>query len=283
LRVTPLAFELMRDLTTPCALHVRDYRDWSGREPLNDKACRAELWKAANESQFFELSAIASLCEESGEKMRAYYENSHRWNSRLAFLPAVKTWIEFDFGVDRQAYCLDSGDDPLGTAHFAIIARRPHQPWTFWRLGDIGMVKSEEKPHTLTCNADNGKRKGEASELQFLVYAALAFINSPRIIGRRQHMPHERAERERLKSRGLAGKFPLRAWTEIILKVMPPDDKTGEPSQEAHLTGERCLHFVRTFLRVRLGQLEYVNCHWRGDPALGMKRSRYILRPEERA
>jgi hypothetical protein len=50
-----------------------------------------------------------------------------------------------------------------------------------------------------------------------------------------------------------------------------------EPASEGHLTGEKCLHFVRTFLRVRMGQLEYVDAHWRGNPALGMKRSRYRL------
>ena len=44
---------------------------------------------------------------------------------------------------------------------------------------------------------------------------------------------------------GLVGKFPLRAWTENILKVALPDDRTGEPSKEARLTGEKCLHYCR--------------------------------------
>jgi hypothetical protein len=113
------------------------------------------------------------------------------------------------------------------------------------------------------------------------LYAVLALINSPRVIGQRQHMPHERIEREKLKALGLVGKFPLRAWTEILLSVAPPDDRTGEPSNEAHLTGEKCLHFCRTHLRVRLGQLEYVEGHYRGNPALGFKRSRYKLEPPE--
>ena len=109
----------------------------------------------------------------------------------------------------------------------------------------------------------------------WIVYTVLALINTPRIIGQRQHMPHERTEREKLKQLGLVGKFPLRAWTEIVLKVALPDDRSGEPSKEAHLTGQKCLHFCRTHLRVRLGQLEYVEGHWRGDPALGIKQSRY--------
>jgi hypothetical protein len=56
---------------------------------------------------------------------------------------------------------------------------------------------------------------------------------------------------KRMQPLGLVGKFPLRAWTENILKVALPDDRTAEPSKEAHLTGEKCLHYCRTHLRVR--------------------------------
>ena len=113
-----------------------------------------------------------------------------------------------------------------------------------------------------------------------MAYAELAMIliNSPHIIGRRQHMPHAGLERQ--LTRGLAGgKFPLHAWTEIKLQVAKPveiDD--GEP-HEAHLTGRRALHFVRKHIRIRLGQLEYVSAHWRGDPSIGIKRSRYTVKP----
>ena len=112
------------------------------------------------------------------------------------------------------------------------------------------------------------------------IYAQLAMIliNSPHIIGRRKHMPHAGLERQ--LTRGLAGgKFPLHAWTEINLQVAKPveiDD--GEP-HEAHLTGRRALHFVRKHIRIRLGQLEYVSAHWRGDPSIGIKRSRYTVKP----
>ncbi|GLK86659.1 hypothetical protein GCM10017653_47290 [Ancylobacter defluvii] len=116
-----------------------------------------------------------------------------------------------------------------------------------------------------------------------LLTAFLAFINTPRIIGRRQHMPHRSLERKLVAQRAVVGKFPLHAWTEIKLHVTPPEDLSDELSHEAHLTGERALHFCRAHLRIRLGKLEVVRGHWRGDAALGIRRSRYVLQGPERS
>jgi hypothetical protein len=163
----------------------------------------------------------------------------------------------------------------------------PHRVWRVSDLGVLPLVHSGMKPlrkfeHK---GPDGHKRtfdKPVASIQDFTAYAGLSLINSPRIIGQRLHYPHGRAEREALKKAKMVGKFPLRAWTEIVLEVrVNPKDVSDEPSKEAHLTGERCLHYCRTYLRVRHGMLEYVEGHWRGDPSLGMKRSRYRLEPEK--
>ena len=103
----------------------------------------------------------------------------------------------------------------------------------------------------------------------------LAIINSPKIIGRRQHMPHRGLERALIAKQKAIGKFPLHAWTEIQLKVTPPKDMSSDAPAEDHLTGQKALHFCRAHLRVRMGRLEVVRAHWRGDAALGIKRSRY--------
>jgi hypothetical protein len=143
----------------------------------------------------------------------------------------------------------------------------------------LPLVNSGGQPsrHRSRLGPDGNAHPCEAHgcELTFDAYAALALINSPRVIGQRQHMPHERIEREKLKQRRLVGKFPVQAWTEIMLTVAPPDARSGEPASEGHLTGDKCLHFCRTHLRARRGRLEYVEGHWRGDPALGIKQSRY--------
>lgn len=113
----------------------------------------------------------------------------------------------------------------------------------------------------------------------FIHYAMLALINSPGIIGQRGHYPFGYAERQILKKAKLIGNFPLRAWTEILLQVTPnPENRSNSASKEMHLTGERCLHYCRTYLRVRLGLLEYVEGHWRGNPALGIRQSRYRVK-----
>lgn len=139
-----------------------------------------------------------------------------------------------------------------------------------------------DKAHTTASSAVIVK-DSEGTELYnnaALIYAALAVINSPRIIGRLQHMPNRGLERRLTRSLG-AGKFPLHAWTEITLHVTPPKDMMDDPSIEAHYTGQRALHFCRAHLRVRLGRLEIVRSHWRGDPALGIKQSRYVLKDSQ--
>ena len=109
------------------------------------------------------------------------------------------------------------------------------------------------------------------------LYGALALINTPRVIGRKQHMPHAGLQKKMAAARGMVGKFPLRGWTELTLAVSPPAVDGQE--HEVRLTGGKALHFCRAHLRIRLGQVELVKPHWRGDPALGIKQTRYRVAP----
>lgn len=272
--MTPLAYELLKDLTTPGAFKSRDPQ------------ARKTLWPIVTEAKFFDLVSVQPLILDLSPKLEASFKKRSTINRRLAFLPAPVTWMEYAPMVDGGfpiAIVLISPDLARTTVNADVVAvSKQNAHWSAIRMtaNPLPLVGSSAVPD----EAAEQKRWGKQDQdvplaAHFISYASLALINSPRIIGRRQHMPHERIEREKLKSLGLVGKFPLRAWTEIILKVAPPDDRTGEPSTEGHLTGEKCLHFVRTFLRVRMGQLEYVESHWRGNPALGMKRSRYRLEP----
>jgi hypothetical protein len=109
------------------------------------------------------------------------------------------------------------------------------------------------------------------------IIASLALINTPRIIGRRQHMPHAGMQKKIAAGKKMVGKFPLKAWTEIKLEVTPPVID-GTP-HETRLTGGKALHFCRAHLRIRMGRLERVSAHWRGDPSLGIKQTRYSVIP----
>jgi hypothetical protein len=271
--MTPLAYELLKDLTTPGAFKSLDPH------------ARETLWSIVNEAKFFDVVSAQEMILDVAIKTYEAFRKYSALDRRLAFLPATVTWIEYSVSSGRAAYVLVSPDLERTTMAADVVMIAKDGDWSALRMTaqPLPLISSGGVPDA---EAEQKRWQKIGSErlplnVHFVCYASLALINTPRIIGRRQHMPHERVEREKLKTLGLVGKFPLRAWTEIILKVAPPDNRTGEPSTEGHLTGEKCLHFVRTFLRVRMGQLEYVESHWRGNPALGMKRSRYRLQPGE--
>lgn len=112
-----------------------------------------------------------------------------------------------------------------------------------------------------------------------LLIAATAFlicINSPKIIGRRMHAPHRGLEKQLLKQRPqIMGQHPLKVWTEVKLEVAAPREATPGDGGEVHFTGDRALHWVRAFTRIRFGRLELVKAHQRGNAHLGIKQTRY--------
>jgi hypothetical protein len=160
-------------------------------------------------------------------------------------------------------------------------------PW-FWNAdGSVSYHESNyfvrPEPNRLQMLFRQGMDDAEKGWMWWLcrrTMAAVALINTPRVIGRQQHMPHAGLQRALARSKGMVGKFPLRAWTEIKLEVRPPVHAEG--FHEARLSGTRALHFCRAHLRVRRGQIEYVTHHWRGDASIGIKRSRYAMVPEKK-
>lgn len=110
-----------------------------------------------------------------------------------------------------------------------------------------------------------------------LMYAhvALIAINSSRYTVSNHIMPGERDRRRSLRGKSLVGKFPLRAYSEIVLQ--PGETIIPEP-QTCATTGERAQHFVRSHLRrYRSGKTVLVKEHHRGNPALGMIQHRYRI------
>lgn len=228
-----------------------------------------------NDFHFFDCSAASDFIEHLSTKPLAAAQ------SRYMFLPAEKTWIEFDAncggrGLPRRAYLLVLDGENL-TIRLA------------WRDAESGLAISGV---FLWVPMDGSGSYRTAKILEFeddivshlvIAISALAIINTPRIIGRRQHMPHAGLQRKIAAAHGMVGKFPLRGWTEIMLEVTPPQMADGQ-IHETRLTGQKCLHFCRRHLRIRNGSLEMVRDHWRGDPALGIKQSRYRLQePKRRA
>ena len=123
-----------------------------------------------------------------------------------------------------------------------------------------------------------------AGGISTFLYAVLSMINTPRVVGRRIHQPHAGLQRKVAAAHSMPGKYPLRAWHELVLEVKPPRDESEREPQQTILTGGKALHFVRAYLRISGGHLQLVSAHWKGDPALGLKQTRYrVVPPRNRA
>lgn len=259
--MTPLAHAILKRRTLPL----------KKRTPYGDPE---SLLGELQDFHCFEMTEVLDLYRFHLQKQvhDIFYNKDYSELQKLIFLPAERVWLETKYpweDVGRQAYFLIEDGEYIRATSFSQSG-----------CGSIGRIPKAMPfsilPSYHEQDAKTGKFYAQGHLTQIVCY--LLMINSPRIIGRCQHMPNRALER-RLSQKLGAGKFPLHAWTEIKLQVTKPleiDD--GEP-HEAHLTGKRALHFCRAHIRIRLGRLEFVTSHWRGDPAIGIKQSRYVVAP----
>jgi hypothetical protein len=248
--MTPLAMRIVRELTLPKAR--RTFDDAAGLLPrMGDIHC-------------FETSEAAGLASELSRQIAR-----HGPDRRAMFLPAPRTWIEMRAPAPGRRVGVLLEQRPDGQIIGTMASGQ----------GDRFVSIANDMTRPFDPAAQQGVRAMVDHELldyRIGLQALLTVINTPRVLGRRTTAPHRGLERELLKHRASIGHFPLHAYTEIILPVFPDPPETGEP-REAHLTGRKALHFCRAHLRVRLARLEIVKAHWRGDPALGIRRGRYRL------
>jgi hypothetical protein len=229
------------------------------------------------------------------------HDSQKVFNKTMTFLPATRTWIEYqnlETGTREAMLLINEAGSAARAAGFV------------WLIGGSDWIGAAEKHGTLMLDADeivpvltaSNREFGEtvdkgrnypqlASEIPDIekrglygklfvtaeVYALLGMINTPRVFQRLAHEPHAGLQRKMVAAKPLVGKFPLGAWTEILLKVPAPKGEQSVKGDGGYLSGERALHWCRAHLRYRLGQWEIVSDHWRGNPALGMKQSRYRL------
>lgn len=267
--MTPLAHLFTKQLVTP----KKDRTVWCPEINL------AELLR---DIHCFEMSAVTEIYEILHQARRVDDKSFMDANQKHMFLPAPKTWFEYKNGFGRSASIAIEEDGNPSHLHVFSAYNVNNLSWIY-PCGKIDLNNQ-----TVYWNQNwldylpPGLDKNKYSEIgpdprdeMGAIPTMLAIINSPKIIGRRQHMPHRGLERALIAKQKAIGKFPLHGWTEIQLKVAPPKDMSGEAPAEDHLTGQKALHFCRAHLRVRMGRLEVVRAHWRGDAALGIKRSRY--------
>lgn len=193
------------------------------------------------------------------------------------FLPAPKTWIEWK--TSEHWFGLLLLEQNLCNADYTIVKLCTTSLDRLWPPYFECTGLTPEHVRGAFCPGFEKARRQKLLDriAPHPIAALLALINTPQIVGRRQHMPSRKLEREVMKRRGSGVQFPLRAWTEIRLEITPPRDAMLDEPHEAHLTGAKARHFVRKHLRIQHGKLVTVKAHWRGDAALGIKQSRYTV------
>lgn len=266
--MTPLAHRMVRELTLP-----------KKRRTFVD---RCQLLPMMADIHCFEMSDVFPLICQIVDDPKFDYQQAkyEELAESTSFLPAPRTWIEWQdhrrAGLRGGALLVESG----GGAHVMQAAGLGDEwgsaaPWMNFAFPLAGR---DENPNALAASKDLTSDQAESLGVMALILrVALALINTPRIIGRQQHMPNGALERRLLRHRRDVGHFPLHAWTEIKLQVHAPANLSDDEPVEAHLTGQRALHFCRAHLRIKQGRVEFVRSHWRGDASLGIKRSRYTV------
>lgn len=148
--------------------------------------------------------------------------------------------------------------------------------------GRIGYHEQElNEVRGLIHRAESAIKLGDGSDIKRTIKLGIAFsvlaldlINTPGLVGLRQHDQHRGLARKLYAAR--TGSYPLRGWSEIVLKHQTR--VAEEPEHHTGATFHKCLHFVRSHLRhYRDGKVTVIPAHWRGDPALGIKRTRYLV------
>lgn len=254
--MTPLAQRITRELTLP----------------VKRRTYQGDIVHRMGDVHCFEISDVYQLAFEMAQDVKRFADGP-----LTTFLPAPKTWIEHN-SHGRFGWLLeqDPSDPTLITSRSAMHSIQEGYEY----LGDFGReikIRLGYGPvHPVTEGGYPGWYEADFSP-ENLIPAFLLLINSPKVIGRRQHAPHRGLEKRLAAALGPQGEFSLHDWTEIKLEVGLPKDMSDEAPGEGRLTGQKALHFCRSHLRVRLGRLEVVRAHWRGDASLGIKQSRYTL------
>jgi hypothetical protein len=250
--MTPLANRYMKYLTTP----VKD------RPPLSNKD-NVNVWDALYGCRCFEITAVVPLIEELGAALKGKMELAESVVDTYSFLPAEKTWLEYvNANGKRTALYLEN----IGENRVMFL---------LFMDGACADVCTMQIDRFLSYTSQNKMDAAEVLLIAFTYYA-LAIVNTPRVVGRKEHEPNAGTQKRLNRSRDVTP-FKLLPWSEIKLEVTKPEDiDDGEP-HEGVLTGKRALHFCRSHIRVKRGKIEYVTSHWRGDAALGIKQSRYVV------
>lgn len=270
--MTPLAYRIVKELTLP-----PKRRTFIDRCGLLDQMQNVHCFEV---SQIYDAAVemLVPLATEDAGAQPVPEDRMEAVAGRTSFLPAPKTWIEFEAGGTSRLGFLLEEQDGFAVVQLALQGRGHFgsEDMTFvFGLGARGVDPGYWNA-SLELDADDEIRVGSYVGA---LNAILAFINTPKIIGREEFPPHRGLGKKLKAALGAKSDFVIHPWTEIRLQVTPPEPVGDADGANGHLTGQRALHFCRSHLRFRNGRLEIVRAHWRGSIEAGFRPATYRVTP----
>lgn len=200
---------------------------------------------------------------------------------RSTFLPSPRTWIEWPILGKTTGVVLEmrpggklwfaSVNDMDGVVMTIPLGSVDVSPTIFVSRGEVAIDPSDYFAAGFPPTDEYQRVAASTISVALLM---LDIINQPALCHLRVVAPHRGLERDLRRALGPVGSYPLHAWHEVLIKTQ--DRPLTEEEIEGHLTGRKCLHFVRAHRRrYQDGKEVIVQHHWRGDPAIGIKRTRY--------
>jgi len=188
-------------------------------------------------------------------------------------LPSPTTWLEFDPYGDGQRH--------------AWLVVELDESW--YLFGVTGSLKSWPVVRAIPpiidghqwqfMTQDNPKL---STMMTFSMFAEALFmieiLVTPSLVVKVPHDPHAGFARN---FRNMPGGYPLHAWHEVLIN---PDAVKEVSDAQGRISGKKCLHFVHGHRRtLGDGRTVAVKAHWRGDPQIGLMRTKYRSAPIIRA
>ncbi len=164
-------------------------------------------------------------------------------------LPAPLAWLELTVAGERVGVLFQTEGEAMRQARCIVARKAVNEPALHISTALIDM--------------DGGGFDGLASYIGDAFIGAIAMLATPALCTKRP------VNLEKLnKSRARSGKPPLFSHDIMTIDLGRPSEAKAKYSGDGHT---RPHHFCRAFLRFRLGKMEMVRPHWRGNAAVGVR------------
>lgn len=213
----------------------------------------------------FDLSPVGAVVREASQELIATLADEHRMeHGGLLFAPDASTWVEMMVpGLPRIGALVWADDNVI----WFESAKRDVSG--FLELDPDGEHFSSGRKSAVT---DHGPDYDMAlGVLAAFVASSLLLINAPRGVERQTSPPHKGLARE-VRKAGLGEFKPVHT-----IRLSARSGPVGE-SDSGGPASSKAFHFCRSHVRkLPTGEVTRVRAHWRGDPALGLRRGDYLV------